>query len=179
MNRERTPAGPRRDREVNDQLRRARSRTPSPADANRPMSRQELAEAVNAHVHRTTGQATAMDAHYVGRLERGLRRWPGIAYRNAFRAVLGVSTDSALGFRQRGQLELDSPPSPQGRSRMRMETIRFASRNNDETYFFRTIHQLAAGCLLLGAQDDAVAAVLEVMGKAVAQQQARHVTAEQ
>lgn len=142
------------------------------------MSRQELAEAVNAHVHGATGQITAMDAHYVGRLERGLRRWPGVAYRNALRAVLGVATDSALGFRQRGQLERDSPP-PQGRSRMRMETIRFASRNNDETYFFRTIHQLAAGCLLLGAQDDAVAAVLEVMGKAVAEQQARHVTAEQ
>jgi hypothetical protein len=62
------------------------------------MSRQELAEAVNAHVYLTTGRVSAMDAHYVGRLERGQRRWPNAAYRAGFRAVLGADTDAELGF---------------------------------------------------------------------------------
>jgi hypothetical protein len=62
------------------------------------MSRQELAEAVNAYVFTATRRVYAMDAHYVGRLERGARRWPNADYRTGFRAVLGVDTDSALGF---------------------------------------------------------------------------------
>jgi hypothetical protein len=39
-----------------------------------------------------------MDAHYVGRLERGIRRYPTADYREAFRAVLGAATDAELGF---------------------------------------------------------------------------------
>ena len=158
------PPRPGPGRQANDELRCARARTPSLTDPDRTMSRRELADAVNAHVYRTTGQVTAMDAHYVGRLERGLRRWPSIAYRDAFRAVLGVSTDSALGFRPSGR----SPSSQRGRLRMKMETIRFASRNDDETYFYRTVHQLAAGCVLLNATDHAVTALLAVVSKAVA-----------
>jgi hypothetical protein len=73
------------------------------------MSRQELAEAVNAHVHRTTGRITAMDAHYVGRLERGQRRWPSSEYRDAFRAVLGTATDAELGFGQRDRDTHEEP----------------------------------------------------------------------
>jgi transcriptional regulator with XRE-family HTH domain len=136
------------------------------------MSRRELAKAVNAHVYLTTGRVTAMDAQYVGRLERGQRRWPSAEYRNAFREVLGVSADSELGFRP-PDWEARNTPAQRGRLRMKMETIRFASRNEDEAYFYRTMHHLAAGCLLLGARDEAVTAVLEVMGRAVGERQER------
>ena len=134
------------------------------------MSRQELADAVNAYAYRTTGQVTAMDAHYVGRLERGQRRWPFAVYRNAFRAVLDAPTDSALGFRPPRRKEHHSPP-PRGRIRMKMETISFASRSDDETYFYKMVHQLAAGCVLLDATDLAVTALLAVVSEAVADSQ--------
>ncbi|MGH3899223.1 MAG: XRE family transcriptional regulator [Pseudonocardiaceae bacterium] len=39
-----------------------------------------------------------LTANYVGKLERGLIRWPGKLYREALRAILGVPTDAALGF---------------------------------------------------------------------------------
>jgi hypothetical protein len=62
------------------------------------MSRQELAEAVNACLFTTTGRVSNLDARYVGKLERGEHRWPCKAYRQAFRAVLGASADAELGF---------------------------------------------------------------------------------
>jgi hypothetical protein len=85
-------------RRPNVLLRRARLRMPSPVDSRYAMSRQELAEAVNAHVFDVSGRVSVMDAHYVGRLERGIRRYPTADYRAAFRAVLGVATDAELGF---------------------------------------------------------------------------------
>jgi len=85
-------------RRPNSLLRRARLSRPSPYSPVQPMSRSELAEAVNAHVFHATGRVTTMNGHYVGRLERGHRRWPMAAYRAAFRAVLGVETDAELGF---------------------------------------------------------------------------------
>jgi hypothetical protein len=90
-------------RRPNTRLRQARLRTPSPADGRYVMSRQELAEAVNAHVFRATGRVSVMDAHYVARLERGIRRYPKDDYRAAFRAVLGVTTDAELGFAPPGR----------------------------------------------------------------------------
>ncbi len=62
------------------------------------MSRQELAEAVNAYLWKMYEHAANVDANYVGKLERGDHRWPQDLYREAFRAVLGVATDHALGF---------------------------------------------------------------------------------
>ncbi len=62
------------------------------------MSQRELAEAVTAHLQRTTGRDVALDRHYVSRLERGARRWPNVDYRAGFRAVLGAETDAELGF---------------------------------------------------------------------------------
>lgn len=56
---------------------------------------------------------------------------------------------------------------------MKIETIRFASRSEDDAFFYRTVHHLAAGCLLLGAKDNAVTALLEVVRKAVDERQ-RH-----
>ncbi|WP_173085643.1 hypothetical protein [Phytohabitans rumicis] len=57
-----------------------------------------MAEAVNAHVYLATGRVSAMNAHYVSRLERGVRRYPTADYRAALRAVLRVTTDAELGF---------------------------------------------------------------------------------
>jgi hypothetical protein len=79
-------------------LRQARLRTPSPADPDRAMSQRELAEALNAHVFRTTARVVPLDRHYISRLERGVRRYPIADYRAAFRAVLGGATDAELGF---------------------------------------------------------------------------------
>ena len=62
------------------------------------MTRQELADAVNAHVLHATGRYACTDAHYIGRLERGQRRWPGADYRLGLRAALGAETDAELGL---------------------------------------------------------------------------------
>lgn len=85
-------------RRPNDVLRRAWLGMASPSGSGRRMSRQELAEAVNAHLFATTGRVSNLDGSYVGRLERGEYRWPCAAYRQAFRAVLGASADAELGF---------------------------------------------------------------------------------
>jgi hypothetical protein len=50
------------------------------------MSRQELAEAVNAWCVAHTHRAGALDEHYIGRLEQGRVRCPGRDYRAAFRS---------------------------------------------------------------------------------------------
>jgi tetratricopeptide (TPR) repeat protein len=91
--------------EPNRLLRAARERVRSPRLPNAHLSRAELAEAVNAWLHEHTKRSGAFDGHYVGRLERGVVRWPGNDYRAALRAVLGVDNDDALGFRPpRGHL---------------------------------------------------------------------------
>lgn len=113
----------------NDRLRKARENTPSRAVPGEPMSRSELAEAVNAHVWTASGKRTrtALDAHTIARYERGAVRWPGTAYRAGLRAVLGVATDAELGFvpvrrdrvpapvrsigDYRGRVDLGTPPA--------------------------------------------------------------------
>ncbi len=84
---------------ANEQFRAARERTASLAFPDVCLSRQELAELVNAWVweHHDKKVVTA-SANYIGRIELGKIRWPGKLYREAFRAILGVSTDAALGF---------------------------------------------------------------------------------
>ncbi|MDQ3763582.1 MAG: XRE family transcriptional regulator [Actinomycetota bacterium] len=89
--------------EPNDRLRRARERVESPNATGEPLSRQELAELVNAWVYDNTNprRVIATDANYVGQLERGRIRWPQDPDRRAgFRAVLGAATDAQLGFRR-------------------------------------------------------------------------------
>jgi hypothetical protein len=85
-------------RRPNDLLRQARLRMSSPSGSGRPMSRQELADAVNAYLWKQYEHAANLDANYVGKLERGDHRWPQDLYREAFRVVLGVATDRVLGF---------------------------------------------------------------------------------
>jgi hypothetical protein len=89
--------------ELNDHLRRARERVESPNATGEPLSRQELAELVNAWVYEHTSppRIIGTDANYVGQLERGKIRWPQDSDRRAgFRAVLGAATDAELGFRR-------------------------------------------------------------------------------
>lgn len=45
-----------------------------------------------------TGKPGAMDADYIGKLERGIHRWPNRDYRAALRHVLGRVADAELGF---------------------------------------------------------------------------------
>ncbi|WP_211239799.1 hypothetical protein [Jiangella gansuensis] len=85
-------------REANEHLRQARESSPSPDVPGAAMSRQELADLVNAYLHRTTGRVHELDDNYIGKLERGVIRWPQADYREALRAVLGVDSDRDLGF---------------------------------------------------------------------------------
>lgn len=82
----------------NDLFRAARQRLPSPTGAPRPMSRRELAEAVNAHLFAKHGVHEHMTQDDVGRIERGATRWPGHWRRVGCRAVLDAATDTELGF---------------------------------------------------------------------------------
>jgi hypothetical protein len=62
------------------------------------LSRQELAEAVNASVFEQTGRRCFLDGRYIATLERGETRWPSARYRAALRAVLGATTDAEIGL---------------------------------------------------------------------------------
>ncbi|WP_084965855.1 hypothetical protein [Thermoactinospora rubra] len=82
----------------NDALRRARESLPSPTTPGEPTSRQELADLVNAWIYERHKRVTCLTANYIGKLERGLVRWPQADYREALRAILGVDADAELGF---------------------------------------------------------------------------------
>jgi transcriptional regulator with XRE-family HTH domain len=84
--------------EANDLLRVARQRTASLTSPDMGLSRQELAELVNAWAWDHHETMLEHSANWVGQLERGKIRWPGKVSREALRAILGVSTDAALGF---------------------------------------------------------------------------------
>jgi hypothetical protein len=85
-------------RTANDQLRQARERLPSGQVPGACASRQELAELVNRWVFEGTGRIVELDDNYVGKLERGVIRWPCRLYRDALRAILQAGTDAQLGF---------------------------------------------------------------------------------
>ncbi len=88
----------RRDLPPNKKLRAARERLLSPSGSGRPMSTQELAEAINTWLWDTYRQQEHLTYRDVAALERGDVRWPGERRREAFRAVLGVNSDAGLGF---------------------------------------------------------------------------------
>ncbi|MBV8995195.1 MAG: XRE family transcriptional regulator [Pseudonocardiales bacterium] len=83
---------------ANEKLRAARERTASPDTPDECLSRQGLAELVNAWAWKHHHKMVAASANYIGQLERGKIRWPGKLYREALRAIFNVSTDAALGF---------------------------------------------------------------------------------
>jgi hypothetical protein len=82
----------------NTKLIDARMRIKSPTGSGNPMSRQELAEQVNAWQWRVYKKEDRLDETDVGRLERGETHWPGRTRREGYRAVLGAETDADLGF---------------------------------------------------------------------------------
>ncbi|MEV4708330.1 XRE family transcriptional regulator [Actinoplanes sp. NPDC049316] len=84
--------------EPNSLLMQARRRRPSPSGSGRPMSRQELAEAINLYLWQHHQIVHQWDETDIGRLERGENRWPGRRRREAFRAVLQVAADHEIGF---------------------------------------------------------------------------------
>ncbi|HKR51390.1 MAG TPA: hypothetical protein VJT72_17765 [Pseudonocardiaceae bacterium] len=96
---------------ANDLLRAARQRTASPTSPEVRLSRQELAELVNAWVWDHHEKVVEHSANWVCQLECGKIRWPGKVSREALRAILGVPTDAALGFvnvrRARAAVELE------------------------------------------------------------------------
>src|SRR5438046_2006344 len=85
-------------RRPNDRLRQARLRRISPSGSGQPMSRQELAEAINAYLWNMHRIDERLDETDIGKLERGEHRWPRARRREAFRAVLGAGADAELGF---------------------------------------------------------------------------------
>jgi hypothetical protein len=74
---------------VNDRFRAARERTASLAYPDEGLSRRELAELVNAHVWERHHTMVALDANYLGKIERGVIRWPSKLYREALREIFG------------------------------------------------------------------------------------------
>jgi transcriptional regulator with XRE-family HTH domain len=76
--------------ELNDLLRAAREAA--------GLTQGQLAELANTQVEQQTTKPGAMDADYIGKLERGIHRWPNRHYRTALRLVLSRDTDSELGF---------------------------------------------------------------------------------
>ena len=83
----------------NTRFQAARERTRSPVYPTECLSREELADQVNLYIWNNHRQRVEIDAGYIGKLERGVIRWPGSRYREAFRAVLEAPTDTDLGFR--------------------------------------------------------------------------------
>ncbi len=84
----------------NDQVRAARLRHPSALTPGEPLSRHELAERINRWIYEQDQAITELDANYIGKLERGVIRWPQCRYREALRAILRAETDRDLGFRR-------------------------------------------------------------------------------
>jgi hypothetical protein len=82
-------------------LRRARERIPSAQDAGVCLSRHEVAELVNGWIYERTHRLVELDGNYIGKLERGVIRWPNRLYRQALRTVLRVASDAQLGFYSR------------------------------------------------------------------------------
>jgi hypothetical protein len=82
----------------NKKLMAARLRVFSPTGSGQPMSRQELAEAVNAWQWEHEEVKDHLDENDIGSYERGEYRWPRGRRRAGIRAVTGVQTDAELGF---------------------------------------------------------------------------------
>ncbi|WP_428961624.1 hypothetical protein [Micromonospora fluostatini] len=62
------------------------------------MSRQEVAEAVNAWVWEHQGRRVYLGGAYIGKLERGEHRWPVAHVRAGLRGVFGVTNDASIGL---------------------------------------------------------------------------------
>ncbi|WP_250290802.1 hypothetical protein [Frankia sp. CiP1_Cm_nod1] len=98
------------DPKPNDLLRHARLRLDSMRSPGENISRQELADLVASWIFQEKdGRVVPIDDHYIGKLERGVVRWPQEDYRSALRAIFGAKTDSELGFYRRRRAESVRP----------------------------------------------------------------------
>jgi hypothetical protein len=79
-------------------LRRARLLRRSEEIPDSPMTRRQLAEAVNAWIDKNLNVKEYLSANDIGKLERGVVRWPRENVRRALRAVLAVASDAELGL---------------------------------------------------------------------------------
>ena len=70
----------------------------SPTGSGRVMSRQEVAEAVNAWIWEHQKRRTHLDGAYIGKLERGEVRWPLTHVRAGLRGVFGADDDASIGL---------------------------------------------------------------------------------
>jgi transcriptional regulator with XRE-family HTH domain len=61
-------------------------------------TQQQLADLANLHVEAATRRVGAMDADYIGKLERGVHSWPNKDYRQALCTALRRETEADLGF---------------------------------------------------------------------------------
>jgi hypothetical protein len=77
------------------------------------MSRQELAEAVNAWQWEHREVKDHLDENHIGSYERGEYRWPRRLRRDGLRAVTGARTDAELGFTPRRRNRPKPTPSAQ------------------------------------------------------------------
>jgi hypothetical protein len=99
----------------NELFRAARQRQMSPTGNGR-MSRQELADAVNA-ILGADERKVVLTENDIGKIERGLVSWPHADRRAALRAVLRVETDLEIGLvnrrrRPTDQIALNAVDSP-------------------------------------------------------------------
>lgn len=139
----------------NSQLRAHREATVSPLRPGLPMSRAELAEAVNAHIWEAIGRRTCLDGDTIGRYERGLIRWPSADYRAALGAVLGAKNDGDLGFypTRRGNTAV-----PSSRSKVDHDLASLGTEEQvdpvDRRNFLRTAGALGAA-MVVGAPSPA------------------------
>ena len=83
---------------ANEALIAARVAQPSRSRPRHPLSRKELADLVNRYVWDHYRQQTPIDENYIGKLERGVVRWPGAIYREAILAILGVAHERTWAF---------------------------------------------------------------------------------
>lgn len=96
----------------NTKLTQARLAQPSPSGNGQPMTRQELAQAINDYLWTHHHIRRNLDAKYITKLENGTHIWPHHHYRQAFRTVLHAQTDSQLGFHPTRQPRNPQPPPP-------------------------------------------------------------------
>lgn len=88
----------------NDRLRAAREAA--------GLTQEQLAELANVQVEAATDRLGAMDADYIGKLERGVHSWPNKDYRQALRVVLGRDSAAELGFFSTRSRTTTVGPSP-------------------------------------------------------------------
>lgn len=151
-------------RTPNGALRRARERT--------GLTRAELADRVARHVYEQSAQVAAIDAHYVAKLERGVIRRPGHAYRDALRAVLGAEIDAELGLAQPSPTSAGpAPPVSSGASVQALaESFRAADRTLGGTHLYSSVHRFLTETVVPAAADEpsfgltAVAVVTDMCG---------------